>query len=175
MLRQLDLSIWPGEKVDFHELLMALHRNARDKQLGNDELKILNMRPEDITLHLKQRVANKNMKMLDKIKLKNAKFDRSSVSLSEHYASKRIGQMFRKWRNHLNYSGSKSPHEQLVELIKSPVEKSKKLKHDVELDGKELNELLKEISDIEQRISANDTVVEVKRRKSSQKKAQSAL
>ena len=65
--------------------------------------------------------------------------------------------MFRKWRNHLNYSGSKSPHEQLVELIKS--EKSKKLKHDVELDGKGQNELLKEISDIEQRIGY-DTVVE---------------
>merc|ERR1712167_444889 len=87
-------------------------------------------------------------------------------SLSEHYASLRIGQMFRKWRKHLDYSGAKSPHEQVSEMVKSPVEKVKKLKHDLDLDGIELTQLFAEIKEIEQRVSKKETVVEVKRRTS---------
>ena len=168
VLRQLDLSVWPGDKVDFSELLMALHRNARDRQLGEKELKTLGMRPQDISLHLTTRSATKRMSMVDKIRLKKVETGNEMNSLSEHYASLRIGQMFRKWRKHLDYSGAKSPHEQVSEMVKSPVEKVKKLKHDLDLDGIELTQLFAEIKEIEQRVSKKETVVEVKRRTSLQ-------
>ena len=166
VLKELDLTVWPGEKIDFHELLMAIHRKSRHKSMGLKELKILSMRPDDISSQLRRRAASKNLTFADKMKLKVPKIEENSVSLTEHYASKRIGQMFRKWRSQLNHSGKKSPHQEFIEMIKSPEEKTKKLLQDVELDAVEMKEMIMEIESIEQRVTKSETVVQVKRRKS---------
>jgi len=51
-------------------------------------------------------------------------------------------------------------------MIQSPADRTKKLRQDVELDTMEMEELMKEIEIIEQRVSKTETVVQVKRRKS---------